>query len=121
MAITTYTPALQKSFQATAAALGAGIRVKLNTSGQILVAGATDPAIGTTIEAVAASGYGTVLLFGPSRLVTAGAAITAAALLYPLASGKVDDTGTTAIGLVAGTAATADGDIIEAFDARVGA
>lgn len=116
----TYTPNVQKSFQATAAALGLGIRVKLDTAGKILVAGSTDPAIGTTIEAIASGGYGTVLLFGPSRLVTAGAAITAAALLYPLASGKVDDTGTIAIGLVAGSAATADGDIIEAFDVRVG-
>ena len=119
--MTTYTPYTQKSFQATAAALGLGIRVKLDTAGKILVAGATDPAIGTTLEAIASGGFGTIQLFGPSRLVTAGAAITAAALLYPLASGKVDDTGTTAIGLVAATAATADGDIIEAFDARVGA
>ena len=53
--------------------------------------------------------------------MVAGAAIARAALLYPLASGKVDDTGTTAIGLVAAEAATADGDIIEAFDARTGA
>jgi hypothetical protein len=119
--MTTYTPHFQKSFQATAVAIALGVRVKLDTAGKILVAGATDAAIGTTIEAIAASGYGTVLLFGPSRLVTAGAAITAAALLYPLASGKVDDTGTTSIFLVAGSAATADGDIIEAFDARVGA
>ncbi len=119
--MTTYTTQLQKSFQATAAALGIGIRVKLDTAGKILVAGATDPAIGTTIEAIAASGYGTVLLFGPSRLVTAGAAITAAAALYPLAAGKVDDTGTTGINLIAGAAATADGDIIEAFESRTGA
>jgi hypothetical protein len=119
--MTTYTPFTQKAFTATAAALGVGIRVKLNTSGNILVAGATDSAIGTTLEAIAASGTGLVQLFGPSRLVTAGAAIARAALLYPLASGKVDDTGTTAIGLVAGEAATADGDVIEAFDARTGA
>lgn len=119
--MTTYTPYTQKAFTATAAALGAGIRVKLNTSGQILVAGATDSAIGTTLQAIAASGDGLVQLFGPSRLVVAGAAIARAALLYPLASGKVDDTGTTAIGLVAAEAATADGDIIEAFDARTGA
>jgi hypothetical protein len=32
----------------------------------------------------------------------------------------VDDTGTTGIGLVAGTAATANNDIIEAFDSRTG-
>lgn len=116
----TYTPSFQKAFTATAAALGLGIRVKLNSSGNILVAGATDLAIGTTIEAIAASGTGTVLLFGPSRIVTAGAAITAATLLYPLAAGKVDDTGTIAINLVAGSAATADGDQIEAFECRVG-
>ena len=117
----TYTPALQKSFTATAVALALGVRVKLNTSGQILGAAATDQAIGTTLEAIAASGTGTVLLFGPSRMVVASAAITAAALLYPTAAGKVDDTGTTAINLIAGSAATADGDIIEAFECRVGA
>lgn len=112
-----------KTFQATAAALAQAVRVQVNSSGLMLVAGATDPAIGVTTEAVAASGYGTVKLFSApgTFLVTAGAAITRGAVLYPLAAGKVDDTGTTAMGLVALEAATADGDIIEAARYLVGA
>ncbi len=119
--MTTYTPFTQKAFTATAAAIALGVRVKLDSNGLISAAGATEAAIGTTLEAIAASGTGTVALFGPSRLVTASAAVARGAMLYPTASGRVDDTGTTAIFLVSGEAATAAGDIIEAFDARLGA
>lgn len=119
--MTTYTPSLQKSFQATAAAIAVGCRVKIDANGLISYAAAAEAAIGTTIEAVAASGYGTVLLFGPSRLMTASAAITRAAALYPAASGRVAPTGTTLLTLCAGEAATAAGDIIECFETRLGA
>lgn len=112
---------MRKSFQATAAAIATGVRVKLDSNGLISAAGATEHAIGTTCGPVAASGYGEVQLWGPSVLVTAGAAVARGAALYPLASGKVDDTGTTVMGLVSGEAATADGDIIEAFQSKVGA
>jgi hypothetical protein len=112
-----------RTFQATAAAIAQAIRVKVDSNGLISAAGATDAAIGVTIEAVAASGYGNVKLFNApgTFLVTAGAAITRGAVLYPLASGKVDDAGTTVMGLVALEAATADGDIIEAARYLVGA
>lgn len=119
--MTTHTPALSKSFQATAVAIAQGVRVKVDSSGLISAAGATDSAIGTTLAAVAASDYGTVLLFGPTLLVTASAAIARGALLYPTASGRVDDAGTTAIDLVSLEAATAAGDIIEAAQSRLGA
>jgi hypothetical protein len=104
-----------KTFQATAAAIGAYIRVKVDSNGLISAAGATDATIGVTQEAIAASGYGTVKLYSApgTFLHTAGAAIARGAVLYPLASGKVDDTGTTSNGFVALEAATADGDIIE--------
>lgn len=111
-----------KTFQATAAAIGQAIRVKVDSNGLISAAGATDAAIGVTVEAVASSGYGTVKLFSApgTFLMTAGAAIARGGTLYPLASGKVDDTGTTSISMVALEAATADGDIIECAQMRVG-
>lgn len=111
------------TFQATAAALAQAIRVKVDSNGLISVAGATDASIGVTTEAIAASGYGSVKLFNATGtfLVTAGAAITRGAQLYPLAAGKVDDTGTTALPLVALEAATADGDIIAAAPCLKGA
>lgn len=111
-----------KTFQATAVAIAPYIRVKVDSNGLISVAGATDNAVGVTLENVAASGYGSVKLFSApgTYLVTAGAAIARGALLYPLAAGKVDDTGTTAIGLVSLEAATADGDVIEAAPCKTG-
>ena len=119
--MTTYTPTLQKSFQATAAAIAVGVRVKIDSNGLISAAAAAEAAIGTTIEAIAASGYGTVLLFGPSRLMTASAAISRASALYPAAAGRVASSGTTLLTLMAGEAATAAGDIIECFETRLGA
>lgn len=112
-----------KSFTATSTAIALGARVKTNSSGQILVAGATDVAIGVTTQAIAASGTGTVKLFNApgTYMMLAGAAITAGAQLYPLASGKVDDTGTTALPLIALEAATADGDLIECAPCLKGA
>lgn len=107
-----------KTFTATATAIGEAVRVKLDSSGNISAAGATDAWIGTTMEAIAASGSGTVKLRSApgTFLVTASAAIAAGARLYPTASGKVDDAAGTGnfTGLQAVEAATADGDIIEA-------
>lgn len=111
------------SFTATAAAIALGARVKLNTAREILVAGATDIAIGVTVAPVAASGIGTVKLFNApgTFIMIASAAIAAGAQLYPTAAGKVDDTGTTALPLVAVQAAAADGDLIECAPGLKGA
>jgi hypothetical protein len=111
-----------KTFQATAVALAASIRVTLDSDGLISVAGATDNWIGVTQEAIAASGYGTVKLRNApgSFLVTASAAITRGAKLYPTAAGKVDDAAGTGnfTGLCAAETATASGDVIEAVSAN---
>ena len=112
-----------KTFTATAAAIAEGVRVKVDSNGLISAAGATEIAIGVTVEPVAASGIGNVKLFtAPGTfLCTASAAITRGAELYPTASGKVDDAGTTKLGLVALEAATADGDLIECARYLLGA
>ena len=52
-----------RTFQATAAAITLGKRVKVDGSGTISVASGTEGAVGVTVEAIAASGYGTVKLF----------------------------------------------------------
>ena len=106
-----------KTFQATAAAIAKNIRVLHDSNGTISVAGAADDWIGTTVEDIAASGYGTIRLRNApgSHFFTAGAGIARGAKLYTLASGKVDDVTTTGFtGFEAVEAATADGDIIEA-------
>lgn len=112
-----------RTFTATATAIAEAVRVQVDSNGLISVAGATDPAVGVTTEAIAASGRGNVKLFSApgTFLCMAGAAIARGAQLYPLAAGKVDDTGTTKIGLVALEAATADGDIIECAPCMLGA
>jgi len=106
-----------KTFQATAVALSKNTRVLLDSSGTISVAGATDDWIGTVVEDVAASGYGTVKLRNApgTHFFVASAAVTRGAKLFPTASGKVDDAAGTGvyIGFEAAEAATADGDIIE--------
>lgn len=112
-----------RTFQATAAAIAVGARVQLNSSGLILVAAATDPAIGVTVEAIPANGFGTVELFtAPGTLIMlAGTAITRGARVFPAAAGKIAATGTTALNIVALEAAGADGDLIECAVIQVGA
>lgn len=114
-----------RTFQATAAAIGIGKRVFLDTSNPPLmaVAGAAVGAVGVTTENVAASGYGTVKLFNApgTFLMCANAAIAAGAQLYPTASGNVDDTGTTVLPLMAMEAATAQNDLIECAPFFLGA
>ncbi len=102
-----------KTYTATAA-LAAYIRVKL-VSGEVVVAGLNEVAIGVTLANVAAGGLVPVRLFNSfgTAFMTAGAAITRGAAVFGAASGKIDDTGVgPAIGY-AEEAATADGDVIE--------
>jgi hypothetical protein len=112
-----------QTFQATAVAIAAAVRVKLDANGLISVAGATDAWIGVTTDAIAVSGYGMVKLRNApgTLLVTASNAIARGARLYPTAAGKVDDAAGTGnfTGLQAMTAATADGDIIEAVPSDI--
>lgn len=104
-----------KTFQATAVAIEEGVRVTLDANGLISAAAAASTGIGVTVEAIAASGYGTVKLFtGPGTfLIQAAGPVTRGAALYSAAAGEVDDTGTYRLHLVAGEAATAQGDLIE--------
>ena len=123
LANTTANSSGYRTCQATSTAIALGKRVKVDANGLISVAAAAEGAIGVTVEAIAADGYGTVKLFNSpgTFLVTANAAITRGAQLYPTASGNVDDAGTTALPLAALEAATAQGDIIEAAPLLLGA
>src|SRR5690242_20185878 len=104
-----------KAFQATGVAIGMGKRVFVDSSSPPLIAVADHnvASIGVTIESIAANGIGTVKLFGGpgTFLMCAAGAITAGAQLYPADSGNVDDTGTTALPLVALESASASGTI----------
>lgn len=106
----------------TAAAIVEGQRVKIS-SGQWDVAGATDAAVGVATHDAASGGQLTVKLFaaGGTFIMRASGAITAGARLYPTASGNVDDSGTTALPMVALEAASASGNLIEAAVCYVGA
>lgn len=123
MATTSENSSGLRTFQATAAAIAHGARVKVDSNGLISVASATEVAVGVTTEYVAASGFGTVKLFSApgTYLCLASTSITRGAHLYPAASGKVAPTGTTRIGLVALEAAAADGDLIECAPGFLGA
>lgn len=111
-----------RSFTTGATALAAYVRVKVS-SGLLVVAGATDAAIGVTIHAAAIGAPCTVKLFNaPGTFACiAAAAITAGNAVYPAASGKVTATGTTALNYIALEAATADGDVIELARTETGA
>lgn len=121
MAHTTENVTGYKAYTATAVAIGQGVRVKLDSSGNISAAGATDAWIGTTVSPIPASGTGSVRLRNApgTHLFVASAAISAGALLYATASGKVDDAAGTSnfTGFQAEVAAGADGDIISAVPA----
>lgn len=98
----------------TGAALGIGLRVKL-TSGKLALAGATDQELGTTETISFADGdQQTVRLrsAGGTHIGIAAGVIAQGAEIFAAASGKVDDSGSLAIG-IALSAAAADGDQIE--------
>jgi len=99
-----------------------GQRVQLDSSGNLLLASNDDSWIGvaeadgdTNATAGTASTTISVRLRNDAGTFwfMASAAVTANALLYTAASGKVASTGTTKLGFRAIEAATADGDIIE--------
>jgi hypothetical protein len=112
-----------RTFQAISAAIGLGKRVKVDSNGLISVAAAAEGAVGVTVEAVAADGYGTVKLFnaGGTFIMCANAAITRGAQVFPTAGGNIDDAGTTALPLVALESATAQNDLIEVAPLFLGA
>jgi hypothetical protein len=115
MAMVTENSSGYKTFEATAVAIEAYVRVTVGATGTISVAGETDLAVGVTMEAIAASGYGTVKLWSASGsfLVQAAGVVAIGNQLYAAAAGEVDDSGTYKTRLVALTAATAQGDVIE--------
>jgi hypothetical protein len=104
-----------QTFQATAVALEAYVRVKVDSNGLISVAAESDLGVGVTTQAIAASGYGTVKLWSApgTFMVQAAAAITKGNQLYAAAAGEVDDTGTYKQRLVSLSTATAQGDVVE--------
>jgi len=103
------------TFQATAVAIEAFVRVKLDSNGLVSAAGEGDLVIGTTMQAFAASGYGTVKLVsgGGTFLIQAAGPITCGKQLYAAAAGEVDDSGTYKAAFVACESCTAQGDVIE--------
>lgn len=106
-----------KTFTATAVALSQNVRVLLDSSGTVSVAGATDDWIGTVTTDVAASGRATVRLRNApgTFFMVASAAIAVGDAISATAGGKIDDGTATggAMTFEALTAATADDDVIE--------
>lgn len=110
----TYIQNATVTYTVGASALTKHTRVKL-ASGLLVVAGAGEPAIGTVLDNYASGDVAAVRLFssGGTFHMVASAAITANALVYGAASGKVSSTATgTCIG-IAKEAASADGNILE--------
>jgi hypothetical protein len=95
-----------------AGAIGQHLRVK--TTGALVLAGASDVAIGTMENPCVAAGPCTVRLRSAqgTRKVVAAGAFAKDAILYAAANGKVDDSGTVIEGR-AMEASGADGDIVE--------
>lgn len=98
------------------ATLGAYIRVKLNTSGQVVAAGVTDKGIGYLTERGATSGSNCTVRLNnaPSQNAVVSEAVEVGDVLWAAANGKVADTdaGSGVIVGIALTAGSADGDLI---------
>jgi hypothetical protein len=106
-----------KPFTLTASAAVTGGRVVVvSGAGTVANAGAdaTSPVGVAAFDAELGEKVTVYPLKGAIHKLTAGAAIAAGARIATLAGGKVDDTGTNTFA-VALTAATADGDVIEAI------
>lgn len=96
-------------------AIGAHLRVDLNSAGKLALAGAGNAGVGVTREPAFAEDQTVSVYMDNSNgtvEVVANGAIAKGAYVYCAASGKVGPTGAVVFG-VAMTAATADGDIIE--------
>jgi hypothetical protein len=117
MAHTTENTSGYITLPATAAALGLGIRVNVDSSGNVSAAGVSGGWIGATIAAVAASANATVRLRNSTGtyMLQAAAAITKGSRLFAAASGQVSSSPTSGdpLHLVALDAAGAQGDIIQ--------
>jgi hypothetical protein len=99
-----YTPELVGAFTATAVAIEAHARVKVDSSGKILVAGADDPWVGTCFGSAASTQGGGAVHYSNSpglRKFVASGTISIGDTLYGSASGRVAASGTTKIGWVA--------------------
>lgn len=98
-----------------AADIAAHLRVKIDTNGNVAVAGATDLGIGTMGPAGAKSGKPClVYLLGEPRNRVASNSVAIGAKLFAVADGKVHgtDPGSARVVGVALEAAAADGDVI---------
>lgn len=92
-----------------AATLAPHIRVKLDTAGAVVAAGATDKAIGCLTERGATSGAQcTVRLVGKPFTAIAHAAIAIGEILYYAAAGRVDVAGTVVAGVALSVATAQD-------------
>lgn len=101
----------------TASAIAQYLRVKLESDGDIAIAGLTDQGHGVATRAAFAAGETIDVRLnsapGTTKMV-ASAAIAAGAIVYSAASGKVGASASTAYPVgIALTAATADNDVIE--------
>lgn len=114
------TSSIHASFPA-AETIAAGLRVKLNSSGEVAVAAATDSTdleIGVAQLYSGKSSYAAgeavpVRLFFPSVTCVASGAFAVGAKVQRTAAGKVDDTGAGAVFGIAAEAAAADGDFVQ--------
>ena len=103
------------TFTATAVAIAAYTRVKVDVNGLISVSGAAADSVGVAMEDIVASGTGAVKMWSApgTFFCIASAAVARGAALFSIAGGKVASAGVTGIPLVALHAAAADLDIIE--------
>lgn len=104
-----------KTMQVATSPLPQHVRVTVNDSGLLTVAGESDFAIGISTEIVPGGTHATVKLWSSAGTfqVLASGLIPIGARLYAAADGAVSATGTCELGLRAIEAATASGDIIE--------
>lgn len=111
-----------KTFQATAVAIVEGKRVKVDANGLISVASGSESSIGVTMQAIPASGYGTVQLWNApgTFMVYANGNIGVGDSLYPAVGGNVANTGNTALNLIALEAGSANA-LFEAGPRELGA
>lgn len=113
MATSSYNQGAEKTYMAEVA-IAQHLRVKAGTAAnQVDLAGAEDDFYGTALRLAAADEAVAVRFWkdASSFICVAATAIVAGADVYGAAGGKVDDTGTTKIG-VAQHAAAADGDFV---------
>lgn len=92
-----------------------GMLVKMTTTAETVEAATTNDVVAIGVAQADAANADNILvkLWAPTQRILSNSAVAAGKIMYGLASGEVDDTGTTAMGLISINATAGAAELVE--------